>query len=210
MRVRVANVPPLIVPTPPHPVFVPATRSQRSNHMQAPSNGLYRNADKENYRETGGRVHRPSEKVRQAVHEREETVQRHDAKAQKAWEHRIRCLLMEEGSENEDEENSDEGQDLDDDGLEEEEGTHFSSHPVPTKLSAAPRQHPLMYSNSKVPKVVGGHIPDLSGEGSFFLSDGENIGLTAHEALSEQQTVQHKKNSESVMPSSKQICHWTY
>ena len=134
-------------------------------------------------KETGGRVRRPSEKVRQAVHEREETVQRHDAKAQKAQEHRICRLLMEEGSENEDKENSDEGQDLDDDGLEEEEGTHvghcfifflcialteyhiqFSSHPVPTKLSAAPRQRPLMYSNSKVPKVVGGHIPNLSGE----------------------------------------------
>ena len=135
-------------------------------------------------KETGGRVRRPSEKVRQAVHEQEEMVQRHDTKAQKAREHRIRRLLMEEGSENEDEENSDEGQDLNDDGLEEEEeGTHvgrcfifflcitlteyhiqFSSHPVPTKLSAAPRQRPLTYSNSKVPKVVGGHIPDLSGE----------------------------------------------
>ena len=111
-------------------------------------------------------------------------VQCRDAKAQKAQEHHICHLLMEEGSKNKDEENSDEGQDLNDDGLiEEEEGTHvgrcfifflcitlteyhiqFSSHPVPTKLSAVSRQCPLTYSNSKVPKVVGGHIPDLSGE----------------------------------------------
>ena len=31
-------------------------------------------------------------------------------------------------------------------------------------------------------------------QGSFFLLDGEDVGLTTHEALSERQTVQHKKN----------------
>jgi len=71
-------------------------------------------------------VRRPSEKVRQAVHEREETVQRCDAKAQKDRECRRRRHLIEEGSENEDEEHSDEGQDIESEDLdeEEEEGTH--------------------------------------------------------------------------------------
>jgi len=80
---------------------------------------------------------------------------------------------MEEGSENEDEEDSDE---LKED-LEDEEGTHvghpiillgatltkyhvqFSSHPVPTRLSEVPRQCPLMYSKSKVPKVWAETFP---------------------------------------------------
>jgi len=170
-------------------------------------------------------VHRPLEKVRQAVDEREEMVQRHDAKAQKDRERRCRHRLMEEGSENEDEEDSDE---LEEDDLEDEEGTHvghpiillgatltkyhvqFSSHPVPTRLSEVPRQRPLTYSKSKVPKVVGGNIPDpsyevstmeycsqkvfSSGQGNFFGSDGEDAGPTVHEPLSERQTVQHKKN----------------
>jgi len=76
-------------------------------------------------KDPGGQVRRPSEKVRQAVHE-QETVQRCDAKAQKDREHHHRHHLIEEGSENEDEEHSDEGWDIESEDLdeEEEEGTH--------------------------------------------------------------------------------------
>ncbi|KIM64573.1 hypothetical protein SCLCIDRAFT_23312 [Scleroderma citrinum Foug A] len=119
--------------------------------------------------------------------------QRRNAKAQRDHECCRHHLLMQEGSENEDEDNSDEGQDLKEDGLEEEEGTQFSSHPIATKLSAMARQHPLTYSNSKVPKVVGRHIPNLN-EANFFLLDGEDAGPTAHESLSDRPTVKHKKN----------------
>jgi len=137
-------------------------------------------------KDPGGWVRRPSEKVRQAVHEREETVQRRDARALKDRE-RHRCHLMAEGSENEDEENSDEGQAGEEDDLEDDdEGTHvgrpfillcaaltkyhvqFSSRPVHTKLSEVPRQH-LTHSSSKVPRVVGGNIPNPSGEVSTVL-----------------------------------------
>ena len=71
--------------------------------------------------DSGGWVRRPSEKVRHAVHEHEETAQWRNAKAQKEREHHRRHHLMEEGSENEDEENSEEGRDIDDDDDEEEE-----------------------------------------------------------------------------------------
>ena len=57
------------------------------------------------------------------MHEQEETDQRCNAKAQRDHECHCHCLLMQEGSENEDEDNSDEGQDLKEDGLEEEEDT---------------------------------------------------------------------------------------
>ena len=76
---------------------------------------------KKKKKDTGGRVHRPSEKVRQAVHEREEMVHRHDAKAQRDREHRRRHLLLEEGSENEDEEYSDKERDIKEDEVSEEE-----------------------------------------------------------------------------------------
>lgn len=138
-------------------------------------------------------MRRPSEKVRQAVHEREETVQRRDAKAQKDRERRRRRHLIEEGSENEDEEHSDEGRDIESEDLdeEEEEGTHFSSHPVPSRLSAVPRQH-LTPSNSKVPRMVGGNIPNPSGQGAFY-SDGElDAGPTTHNCSSERQIVKQK------------------
>jgi len=88
---------------------------------------------------------------------------------------------MEEGSENKDEENSEEGWDINnDDEEDDDDGTQvppiffflctvlteyhvkFSSHPVPSKLSAVPRQCPLTYSNSKVPKVAGGSNPEVS------------------------------------------------
>ena len=39
----------------------------------------------------------------------------------------------------------------------------FRSCVVPTKLSAAPRQH-LMYSSSKVPKAVGSNISNPSND----------------------------------------------
>ena len=129
-------------------------------------------------KDTGGRVCRPSEKVRQAVHEREEMVHRHDAKAQRDREHRRHHLLLEEGSENEDEEYSDKERDIKEDEVSEEEdcGTQvghadipsialtkglfqFSRWPVPTKLSAAPRQH-LMKSNSRIPRAGSGNYPD--------------------------------------------------
>ena len=74
-------------------------------------------------KENGGRMRRPSEKLRQAVHDQEETVLRHDAKAQK--DHECRCRhhhLMEEGSENEDNKNSDEGRDIEEDDSDEGEG----------------------------------------------------------------------------------------
>ena len=58
------------------------------------------------------------------MHEQEETVHHQDAKAQKDHERRCRCLLREEGSENEDEDHSDEGWDVEEDGFHEEEGTH--------------------------------------------------------------------------------------
>jgi len=122
------------------------------------------------------------------VHEREETVQRCDARALKDRERRRRRRhLMAEGSENEDEENSDEGQAGEEDDLEDDdEGTHvgrpfillcaaltkyhvqFSSRPVHTKLSEVPRQH-LIHSSSKVPRVASGNIPNPSGEVSTVL-----------------------------------------
>ena len=59
------------------------------------------------------------------MHNQEETVQRHDSRAQKDCERCHRCHLREEGSENEDDENSDEGQDVEEDGLNDDnEGTH--------------------------------------------------------------------------------------
>lgn len=39
----------------------------------------------------------------------------------------------------------------------------FTNQTVPTKLGVLPKQH-LTYSNHKVPRVVSGNIPDLSGE----------------------------------------------
>ena len=66
--------------------------------------------------------------MKQAVHDQEETVQRRDARAQKDCECRHHCHLREEGSENEDNENSDEGRDVEEDGLDDDddgdEGTH--------------------------------------------------------------------------------------
>ena len=65
-------------------------------------------------------MRRPSAKVRQAVHEHEETVQRHDAKAQKERECCCCCMLMDEGSENEDEEIIDVGQGFEEDDVNED------------------------------------------------------------------------------------------
>ena len=67
-------------------------------------------------------MHRPSERLRQAVHDQEETVLRCDAKAQKDHERCCHRHLMEEGSENEDNENSDEGRDVEEDDGDEGEG----------------------------------------------------------------------------------------
>ena len=70
-----------------------------------------------------GRICRPTEKLRQAVHEQEETIHHHDAKAQKERDlhHHCHCHhLMEEGSKNEDEENSDDGRDIEEDDCKEE------------------------------------------------------------------------------------------
>ena len=56
------------------------------------------------------------------MHEQEEAVQRHDAKAQKDHERRRCCChLMDEGSKNEDEENSEEGRDVEEDEVDDEE-----------------------------------------------------------------------------------------
>ena len=116
--------------------------------MQMSANTFYGTADKENHRgeagqtttqntadnvekkkESGGWIHRPSAKVRQTVHEQEEMVHHQDAKAQKAHEHHHCRLLWEEGSENKDEDHSDEGWGVEEDGFHEEEGTHIS-HPI--------------------------------------------------------------------------------
>ena len=69
-----------------------------------------------------GRIRQPTENLRQAVHEQEETIHHHDAKAQKEHDRCHHCHLMEEGSENEDEENSDDGRDIEEDDCEEEHG----------------------------------------------------------------------------------------
>ena len=123
------------------------------------------------------------------MHEREETVQRRDARALKDHERRRHHHhhLMAEGSKNKDKENSDEGQAGEEDDLEDDDaGTHvghpfillcaaltkyhvqFSSQPVHTKLSEVPRQH-LTHSSSKVPRGVGSNIPNPSGEVSTVL-----------------------------------------
>ena len=111
-------------------------------------------------KDSGGRARRPSEKVKQAMHEQQETAQRRNAKAQRDRERCRLRLLMEEGSENEDDEddNRDEGQhthvEEDDD---EDEDIHvgyltffahlltdhynqFSSEIVRSKLSAVSSQ----------------------------------------------------------------------
>jgi len=74
--------------------------------------------------------------VRQAAHEREETVHRHDAKAQKDRECCRRRHLIEEGSENEVEENSDQGRGIEEDDIDEEEdgGTQVG-HPNSSEVS---------------------------------------------------------------------------
>jgi len=66
-------------------------------------------------------VHRPSEKVRQAEYEQEETAHHCDARAQKDCEHHRCHLRLEEGSENEDKGNSDEGWGIKEDDLNEDE-----------------------------------------------------------------------------------------
>jgi len=74
--------------------------------------------------------------VRQAAHEREEMVHRRDAKAQKDCERRRRRHLIEEGSENEVEENSDQGRGIEEDDIDEEEdgGTQVG-HPNSSEAS---------------------------------------------------------------------------
>ena len=62
-------------------------------------------------KDSGGRACQPSEKVKQATHEQQETAQQCNAKAQRDHECCHLCLLMEEESENEDDkdDNRDEG-----------------------------------------------------------------------------------------------------
>ena len=55
------------------------------------------------------------------MHEQEEAVQRRDAKAQKDCERCHRRHLMDKGSENKDEENSEEGWDVEEDEVDDEE-----------------------------------------------------------------------------------------
>ena len=115
--------------------------------MQMSANAFYGTTDKENHRgesgqttmqntadnvekkkkESGGQICQPSAKVRQTVHEQEEMVHHQNAKAQKDCE--CHHLLQEEGSENKDEDHIDEGQDVEEDGFHEEEGTHIG-HPI--------------------------------------------------------------------------------
>ena len=56
-------------------------------------------------------------------------MQRHDAKAQKDRERHHRRLLMEEGSENEDEEQSNEEQAIEEEDVEEEDAGTQVGHP---------------------------------------------------------------------------------
>ena len=102
---------------PPHLSLVPVTHPS-TNHMQTSTNAPYHHADKENHRgqsdrstplittdlcskkkDSGGWIRWPSEKVRQAMHEREEMAQHRDAKVHKDQERHRHCHLMEEGSE---------------------------------------------------------------------------------------------------------------
>ena len=76
-----------------------------------------------------GQICQPTEKLRQAVHEQEEMTHHHDAEAQKECDRHHCHHLMEEGSENEDEENSDDGRDIKEDVHEEEcGGTQVGHH----------------------------------------------------------------------------------
>ena len=70
------------------------------------------------------------------MHEHEEMVHRHDAKAQKDCECRHCRHLIEEGSENEVEENSDQGRGIKEDDIDEEEdgGTQVG-HPNSSEAS---------------------------------------------------------------------------
>ena len=76
---------------------------------------------KKKKKESSGRLRWPTAKVKQAVHDQEETVQHRDARAQKDRECHHRRHLREEGSENEDDENSDEGWDIEEDGLDDDD-----------------------------------------------------------------------------------------
>ncbi|KIM61731.1 hypothetical protein SCLCIDRAFT_25682 [Scleroderma citrinum Foug A] len=140
-------------------------------------------------------------------------VHHRDAKAQK--DHECHCchLLVEEGSKNEDED-SDEGRENEEDNDDDEDGgTRFSSQPVPTKLNAAPRQG-LIYSNSKIPKVVPGNLPDHStevlfiivaniyshkGQEEMFFSENEDAGLTRHDFSLERPIARHAKTKDRLI-----------
>ena len=133
------RAPRLIEPTPPHPL---------SFFMPASTNGFQRATGKENYRgeshhtttwitidhgffyikkDSGGWARRPSEKVKQAVHELKETVQRRNAKAQRDRERRRRHLLLEQGSEDDNEDDRD-GQHAEEGDTEDEEEGEEGSH----------------------------------------------------------------------------------
>ena len=75
---------------------------------------------KKKKKDSGGRMHQPLAKVRQAMHDHEETVQRCDAKVQKEREHHHHCMLMDEGSKNEDKENSNEERGIEEDNVDED------------------------------------------------------------------------------------------
>jgi len=74
--------------------------------------------------------------VRQTAHKHEETVHHCDAKAQKDHEHHHHRHLIEEGSENKVEENSDQGRGIEEDDIDEEEdgGTQVG-HPNSLEVS---------------------------------------------------------------------------
>ncbi|KAI5991712.1 hypothetical protein EDC04DRAFT_2911463 [Pisolithus marmoratus] len=105
--------------------------------------------------------------------EQKEQVQHHEIKAQREQKHLQLCQLAEVGSENDELEgiagNDQSGiKDDDDNG---DNGTQFSSHAVPMKLSGITKEH-LMYSKNKVPKAPPA-TPDINRR--IASSDNEDL-----------------------------------
>ncbi|KAI5982716.1 hypothetical protein EDD15DRAFT_2202598 [Pisolithus albus] len=142
----------------------------------------------------GGRLHRPSEKLRQLMSEQQELTQHREIKAQKEWKHLQARQLAEFGSENDEPEDAagddQSGIEDDDDG---DNGTQFTSHVVSTKLSGI-MNGCLVYSQSKVPKA-----PSATTENNReFTSDNEDIEdpIVSPQTSSDQESSQHKKANE--------------
>ncbi|KAI6045870.1 hypothetical protein EDC04DRAFT_2598458 [Pisolithus marmoratus] len=104
--------------------------------------------------------------------EHQEQLQCHEIKAQR--EHKcLQChQQVEAGSKHDEPKGSDDQSGIKDDDGDEDNGTQFSSHAVPTKLSASMTKEHLMYSKSKIPKALPVTI-DINRE--IASSDNEDI-----------------------------------